>query len=79
MTGNHNECETCIFVFPPCFDAFSNFSKFSNSEYTEYQGSTDSEWPFVNDKDYGYLQLQIDNNDGNVISTHFYVLGGLIH
>jgi predicted phosphodiesterase len=48
---------------------------------SHYQGfTTDSDWPFVNDKDYGYLQLQIDNNDGNVISTHFYGLdGGLIH
>ena len=48
---------------------------------SHYQGfTTGSDWPFVNDKDYGYLQLQIDNNDGNVISTHFYGLdGGLIH
>jgi predicted phosphodiesterase len=48
---------------------------------SHYQGfTTESDWPFVNDKDYGYLQLQIDNNDGNVISTHFYGLdGGLIH
>jgi predicted phosphodiesterase len=48
---------------------------------SHYQGfTTVSDWPFVNDKDYGYLQLQIDNNDGNVISTHFYGLdGGLIH
>ena len=42
--------------------------------------TTDSDWPFVNDKDYGYLQLQIDDNNGNIVSTHFYGLdGGLIH
>jgi len=42
--------------------------------------STNSEWSFVNDKDYGYLQIQIDNNNGNVVSSQFFGLDGeLIH
>jgi len=47
---------------------------------SHYQAHPDPDWPFVNVKDYGYLQIQIDNNDGKVISTHFYGLDGrLIH
>ena len=34
----------------------------------------------VNDKDCGYLQIQIDNTDGKITSTHFYGLDKkLIH
>jgi hypothetical protein len=33
--------------------------------------STNSDWPFVNNKDYEYLQLQIDNSNGKVVSSHF--------
>ena len=47
---------------------------------SHYDASTDPDWPFVNDKDYGYLQIQIDNTNGEITSTHFYGLDGtLIH
>jgi hypothetical protein len=47
---------------------------------SHYEGTTDSAWPFVNNKDYGYLQIKINNTDGKVLSTQFYGLDGrLIH
>lgn len=47
---------------------------------SHYEGSTSSEWPFVNKIDYGYLQIRINNTDGKVLSTQFYGLDGrLIH
>jgi predicted phosphodiesterase len=45
-----------------------------------YEGSTNSVWPFLNNKDFGYLQIKINNTDGKVLSSHFYGLDGrLIH
>lgn len=47
---------------------------------SHYEGTTNSEWPFVNKIDYGYLQFKINNTDGKVLSTQFYGLDGrLIH
>jgi predicted phosphodiesterase len=47
---------------------------------SHYEGTTNSEWPFVNKMDYGYLQFKINNTDGKVLSTQFYGLDGrLIH
>lgn len=47
---------------------------------SHYEGTTSSEWPFVNKIDYGYLQIRINNTDGKVLSTQFYGLDGrLIH
>jgi len=47
---------------------------------SHYEGTTNSTWPFVNNKDYGYLQIKINNTDGKVLSTQFYGLDGrLIH
>jgi hypothetical protein len=52
----------------------------AGGESHHQDSTTDSVWPFVNDKDYGYLQLQIDDYNGNIVSTHFYGLDGeLIH
>jgi len=46
-----------------------------------YDFSTDSSWSLVNNKEFGYLQIKINNTDGNVLSTHFYGFddGKLIH
>ena len=45
-----------------------------------YQFTADSGWPFVNNKEYGYLQIKINNTDGRVLSTNFHGLDGtLIH
>lgn len=45
-----------------------------------HEGTSSLEWPFVNKNDYGYLQIRINNTDGNVLSTNFYGLyGRLIH
>ena len=45
-----------------------------------YNFSPDSNWPFINNKEQGYLQFKINNTDGMVLSTHFYGIdGGLIH
>jgi hypothetical protein len=47
---------------------------------SHYQASPNPDWSFVNDKDCGYLQIQIDNTDGKITSTHFYGLDRkLIH
>ena len=47
---------------------------------SHYEGTTNSEWPFVNKIDYGYLQFKINNTDGKVSGTQFYGLDGrLIH
>ena len=43
---------------------------------SHYEGTTDSEWPFLNKIDYGYLQIKINNTDGNILSTQFYGLDG---
>jgi hypothetical protein len=52
----------------------------AGGESHHQDSSTNSDWPFVNDKDYGYLQLQIDNSNGNVVSSHFLGLDAkLIH
>jgi hypothetical protein len=47
---------------------------------SHHEASTNSTWPFLNNKDYGYLQIRINNTDGMVLSTQFYGLDGkLIH
>ncbi|HEY7227022.1 MAG TPA: metallophosphoesterase [Nitrososphaeraceae archaeon] len=47
---------------------------------SHYEGTTDSEWPFLNKIDYGYLQIRINNTDGSILGTQFYGLDGrLIH
>lgn len=47
---------------------------------SHYEGTTDSTWPFVDTKEYGYLQIRINNTDGKILSSHFYGLDGkLIH
>jgi len=45
---------------------------------SHYNATTSPEWPFVNIKDYGYLQIRINNSDGNVINTNFYGLNGTL-
>ena len=45
-----------------------------------YEGATSEVWPFVNIKQFGYLQIRINNTNGTVISSNFYGLDGkLIH
>ena len=39
---------------------------------SHHEASTDSTWPFLNNEDYGYLQIRINNTDGKVLSTQFY-------
>ena len=47
---------------------------------SHHEASNSSAWPFVNNEDYGYLQIKINNTDGKVLSSHFYGLDGrLIH
>lgn len=47
---------------------------------SHYEGESSLEWPYVNTKNYGYLQIRINNTDGNVLSTNFYGLyGRLLH
>lgn len=46
---------------------------------SHYEGETDSIWTFLNLKDYGYLQLKIDNNNGKINSNFFGLDGSLIH
>jgi hypothetical protein len=47
---------------------------------SHYDGETSPEWPYVNTKNYGYLQIRINNTDGNVLGTNFYgVYGRLLH
>jgi hypothetical protein len=47
---------------------------------SHHEGTSNLEWPFVNNKDYGYLQIRINNTDGMVLSSQFYGLDGkLIH
>ncbi|MGA8844043.1 MAG: metallophosphoesterase, partial [Nitrososphaeraceae archaeon] len=46
---------------------------------SHYEGETDSIWTFLNNKDYGYLQLKIDNNSGKLTSNFFGLDGSLIH
>jgi predicted phosphodiesterase len=47
---------------------------------SHYEGETSQQWPYVNTKNYGYLQIRINNTDGNVLSTNFYGLDGrLLH
>ena len=49
-------------------------------EAVEDDGETSSEWSYVNTKTYGYLQIGINNTDGNVLGTNFYGLyGRLFH
>lgn len=43
---------------------------------SHYEGATSEEWPFVNTKQYGYLQIRINNTNGTVISSNFYGLDG---
>ena len=38
---------------------------------SHYQASPEPDWSFVNDKDCGYLQIQIDNTDGKITSSLF--------
>ena len=45
---------------------------------SHYEGTSSSEWPFVNTKSYGYLQIRINNTDGNVLGTNFYGLNGRV-
>ncbi len=45
-----------------------------------HEGTSSLEWPFVNKKDFGYLQIRINNTNGKVLSTHFNGIDGrLIH
>ena len=47
---------------------------------SHYDAVTSPEWSYVNTKDYGYLQIRINNTDGSVIDTNFYGLNGtLLH
>ena len=47
---------------------------------SHYDAVSSPEWSYVNTKDYGYLQLRINNTDGGVIDTNFYALNGkLLH
>ncbi|HJY10660.1 MAG TPA: metallophosphoesterase [Nitrososphaeraceae archaeon] len=41
---------------------------------SHHEASTNSTWPFLNNEDYGYLQIRINNTDGKVLSTQFYGL-----
>lgn len=43
---------------------------------SHYEGATSEEWPFVNTKQYGYLQIRINNTNGTVISSNFYGMDG---
>src|SRR5574342_1101753 len=43
---------------------------------SHYEGAISEEWPFVNNKQSGYLQIRINNTNGTVISTNFYGLDG---
>lgn len=42
---------------------------------SHHDGTATEEWPFVNTKKYGYLQIMIDNQNGTV-STNFYGVKG---
>lgn len=45
-----------------------------------YEYTSDPRWSFVNNKEYGFLQIKINNTNGIVLSTHFHGLDGrLIH
>ena len=47
---------------------------------SNHDATNSPEWPFVNTKSYGYLQIRINNTDGKVLGTNFYGLDGrLIH
>lgn len=47
---------------------------------SHHDATSSQEWPFVNTKNYGYLQIRINNTDGKVLNTNFYGLNGrLIH
>jgi predicted phosphodiesterase len=47
---------------------------------SHYEGESSPEWSYVNTKNYGYLQIRINNTDGNVSKTDFYGLNGrLLH
>ncbi|MDW0133961.1 MAG: metallophosphoesterase [Nitrososphaeraceae archaeon] len=47
---------------------------------SHHDATSSQEWPFVNTKNYGYLQIRINNTDGKVLGTNFYGLyGRLIH
>jgi hypothetical protein len=37
-----------------------------------HDGGTSPEWPFLNNEEYAYLQIRINDTDGKVISSHFY-------
>ena len=41
-----------------------------------YEFTPDLAWSFVNNKDYGYLQIKLNNTDGRILNTHFYGLDG---
>lgn len=43
-----------------------------------HEGTSILEWPFVNKKNYGYLQIKINNTDGKVLSTHFIGIEGIL-
>ena len=43
---------------------------------SHYEGASNEEWPFVNTKLYGYLQIRINNTNGTVFSSNFYGLDG---
>ncbi|MGV8107549.1 MAG: metallophosphoesterase [Nitrososphaerota archaeon] len=50
------------------------------SSLDEFTAAADPAWTFVNNKEYGYLQIKINNTNGMVLSTHFHGLDGrLIH
>jgi Calcineurin-like phosphoesterase len=41
-----------------------------------HEVSADPSWSFVNNKEHGYLQIRINNTDGDMLSTHFHALNG---
>ena len=40
--------------------------------------SPHSAWAFINNQDFGYLQIKINNTDGKVLSTDFHGLDGKV-
>jgi calcineurin-like phosphoesterase family protein len=43
-----------------------------------YNFSIDPQWPFVNNKERGYLQFKINDTDGSILGTNFYSLEGKV-
>ena len=41
-----------------------------------YDFTAHPDWSFINNKDHGYLQIKINNTDGDIMGTHFYSFDG---